>query len=70
MQKASDALGVANSSGTSDADNQHNASIQANQFQAMEESKAEPQIFQTLSSAISEVMKNFGGALRTAARGG
>jgi hypothetical protein len=32
--------------------------------------KAEAQIFQTLSSAISEVMKNFGGALNTAARGG
>jgi hypothetical protein len=28
------------------------------------------QIFQTLSSAVSEVMKNFGGALQTAARGG
>jgi hypothetical protein len=28
------------------------------------------QIFQALSSAISEVMKNFGGALNTAARGG
>ena len=27
-------------------------------------------IFQALSSAISEVMKNFGGALNTAARGG
>ncbi len=26
--------------------------------------------FQPLSSAISEVMKNFGGALQTAARGG
>jgi len=32
--------------------------------------KAEAQIFQALSSAISEVMKNFGGALQTAARGG
>ena len=32
--------------------------------------KAEAQIFQALSSAISEVMKNFGGALNTAARGG
>lgn len=30
---------------------------------------AEAQIFQALSSAISEVMKNFGGALQTAARG-
>jgi bacteriocin-like protein len=27
-------------------------------------------VFQALSSAISEVMKNFGGALSTAARGG
>ena len=70
VQKASDALGVAKSSGTSDADNQKNADIQANQFQAMEESKAEAQIFQALSSAISEVMKNFGGSLQTAARGG
>lgn len=34
------------------------------------EAKAEAQIFQALSSAISEVMKNFGGALNTAARGG
>ncbi len=32
--------------------------------------KVEAQIFQALSSAISEVMKNFGGALNTAARGG
>jgi hypothetical protein len=32
--------------------------------------KAEAQIFQALSSAISEVMKNFGSALNTAARGG
>ena len=31
---------------------------------------AEAQIFQALSSAISEVMKNFGGALNTGARGG
>jgi bacteriocin-like protein len=34
------------------------------------EATAEAQIFQALSSAISEVMKNFGGALNTAARGG
>jgi hypothetical protein len=27
-------------------------------------------VFQALSSAISEVMKNFAGALQTAARGG
>jgi hypothetical protein len=32
--------------------------------------KAEAQIFQALSSAISEVMKNFGSALNTAARAG
>jgi hypothetical protein len=31
--------------------------------------KAEAHISQTLSSMISEVMKNFGGALQTAARG-
>ena len=37
---------------------------------AVNEAKAEAQIFQALSSAISEVMKNFGGALNTAARGG
>jgi bacteriocin-like protein len=37
---------------------------------AVDEAKAEAQIFQALSSAISEVMKNFGGALNTAARGG
>jgi hypothetical protein len=37
---------------------------------AMETLKAEAQIFQTLSSAVSEVLKNFGGALQTAARGG
>jgi tRNA C32,U32 (ribose-2'-O)-methylase TrmJ len=34
------------------------------------EAIAEAQIFQALSSAISEVMKSFGGALNTAARGG
>jgi hypothetical protein len=37
---------------------------------AVNEAKAEAQIFQALSSAISEVMKNFGAALNTAARGG
>jgi bacteriocin-like protein len=37
---------------------------------AANDSKAEAQIFQALSSAISDVMKNFGGALNTAARGG
>lgn len=46
-----------------------NATNKASQFEAMEESKAEAQIFQALSSAISEVMKNFGGSLQTAARG-
>ncbi len=76
VQAASDALGKADQAGTGDngattqADNDKNASIKQEQFQAMEESKAEAQIFQTLSSAISEVMKNFGGALQTAARGG
>ena len=37
---------------------------------AVNEVKAEAQILQTLASAVSEVMKNFGGALNTAARGG
>jgi hypothetical protein len=37
---------------------------------AVDEAKAEARIFQALSSAISEVMKNFGAALNTAARGG
>jgi hypothetical protein len=37
---------------------------------AVNDAKAEAQIFQALSSAISEVMKNFGAALNTAARGG
>jgi hypothetical protein len=68
VEKASDALGVAKSSG--DGSEAKNAQIEQNQFKAMEESKAEAQIFQALSSAISEVMKNFGGALNTAARGG
>ena len=36
----------------------------------LEDVKAEAQIFQALSSAISEVMKNFGSALNTAARAG
>jgi hypothetical protein len=67
VQKASDALGVAKSGKPEDA--QKDADIGADQFKAMEESKAEAQIFQALSSAISEVMKNFGGALNTAARG-
>jgi hypothetical protein len=67
VQKASDALGVAKSGKPEDA--QKDADIGANQFKVMEESKAEAQIFQALSSAISEVMKNFGGALQTAARG-
>lgn len=70
VQKASDALGVAKQAGTDQSNNDANAKIEQDQFKAMEESKAEAQIFQTLSSAISEVMKNFGGALQTAARGG
>ena len=37
---------------------------------AMETLKADAQIFQALSSAVSQVLKNFGGALQTAARGG
>lgn len=66
VQKASDALGVAKSGAK--GDEQKDADIGATQFQAMEASKAEAQIFQALSSAISEVMKNFGGSLNTAAR--
>lgn len=68
VQKASDALGVAKSSDKGSEG--QNAQVEQNQFKAMEESKAEAQIFQALSSAVSEVMKNFGGALNTAARGG
>jgi hypothetical protein len=37
---------------------------------AAREVKREAQIFQALASAINEVMKNFGAALQTAARGG
>jgi NADH dehydrogenase/NADH:ubiquinone oxidoreductase subunit G len=68
VQKATDALGVAKSG--EKGDEKKDAEIGANQFKAMEESKAEAQIFQAVSSAVSEVMKNFGGALNTAARGG
>ena len=35
----------------------------------MDAVRAEAQLFQTLSSMINEVMKNFGGALQAAARG-
>lgn len=66
-KKAGDALGVAKSGAK--GDEQKDADIAADQFRAMEANKAEAQIFQALSSAISEVMKNFGGALQTAARG-
>lgn len=67
-QKAGEALGVAKSGekGSEQAD----ADIAANQFKAMEDNKVEAQIFQAVASAVSEVMKNFGGALNTAARGG
>jgi len=65
VQKAGDALGVAKT-----GDETKDAETASNQFKAMEESKAEAQIFQALSSAVSEVMKNFGGSLNTAARGG
>lgn len=65
-QKAGDALGVAKKKD----DPEQNAKVEADQFKAMEENKAEAQIFSALSSAISEVMKNFGQALNTAARGG
>jgi hypothetical protein len=66
VQKASDALGVAKSGKPEDA--QKDADIGAQQFQAMEQSKAEAQIFSALSSAINEVMKKFGEALGTAGR--
>ncbi|HEU5295017.1 MAG TPA: hypothetical protein VFU71_09515 [Burkholderiaceae bacterium] len=59
-KKAADALGIDKS----------DKGAEQKQFEAMEGLKAEAQIFQALSSAISEVMKNFGGALNTAARGG
>jgi hypothetical protein len=68
--KASEALGVPKTEGKTKEDLQTNATIEADQFKAMENSKAEAQIFQALASAISEVMKNFGGALNTSARGG
>ena len=58
-KKVSEALGVDKSE----------KGAEAKQFEAMEASKAEAQIFQALSSAISEIMKNFGGSLNTAARG-
>lgn len=67
-QKAADALGVAKSG--EKGDEQKDADIAANQFKAMEDNKVEAQIFQAVASAVSEVMKNFGGALNTAARGG
>lgn len=67
-QKAADALGVAKSG--QKGDEQKDADIAANQFKAMEDNKVEAQIFQAVASAVSEVMKNFGGALNTAARGG
>src|SRR5882762_214230 len=70
VQAASDALGVAKSAGKDQADANKNAEIEQNQFKATEESKAEAQIFQAVASAVSEVMKNFGGALQTSARGG
>jgi hypothetical protein len=66
VQKASDALGVAKSGKPEDA--QKDADIGAQQFQAMEQSKAEAQIFSALSSAINEVMKKFGEALGSSAR--
>lgn len=46
-----------------------NTKNRQSQFIAMEDSKAEAQIFQALTSAVAEVMKNFGGALQTASRG-
>jgi len=66
VQKASDALGVAKSGKPEDA--QKDADIGAQQFEAMEQSKAEAQIFSALSSAINEVMKKFGEALGSSAR--
>ena len=67
-KNAADALGVAKSG--QKGDEQKDADIAANQFKAMEDNKVEAQIFQAVASAVSEVMKNFGGALNTAARGG
>jgi len=74
--RASEALGVAKSTGTGEngkmtaEDEKKNAEIAANQFRAMEDNKVEAQIFQAVASAVSEVLKNFGGALNTSARAG
>ncbi len=75
VEAANEALSKPDVTGTGDngqltkEEQTQQAGIKASQFEAMEDSKAEAQIFQALSSAISEVMKNFGGSLQTAARG-
>jgi len=48
----------------------HNDAEKTRELTEAEISLVSGGIFQALSSAISEVMKNFGGALQTAARGG
>ena len=56
--------------GSSGSQGSSSANPSASQFEAMDDVKAESQIQQTLSSMVSDVIKNFGGSQNTAARDG
>jgi hypothetical protein len=63
-----DTAGTGQNGALTQADNNANAQNKASQFEAMEDVKAESQIQQTLSSMVSEVIKNFGGSLQATGR--
>ena len=63
-----DTAGTGQNGAMTQADNNATAKNKASQFEAMEDVKAESQIQQTLSSMVSEVIKNFGGSLQATGR--
>jgi hypothetical protein len=67
VDKASAALNQG-ADGSSGSQGSSSGNPSSSQFSAMEDVKAEAQIQQTLSSMVSDVIKNFGGAQQAAAR--
>jgi len=68
LQQGDTATTSSDSKDTVQNANNANAQNKASQFEAMEDVKAESQIQQTLSSMVSEVIKNFGGSLQATGR--
>ena len=68
LQQGDTATTASDSKETIQNANNANAQNRSSQFEAMEDVKAESQIQQTLSSMVSEVIKNFGGSLQATGR--